>query len=110
MSILSGQVNVLNCSLAGNTAGQFGGAITTASGTTANIYNSVLWDNTAAMLAGNVQSQLYQAAGSTINLRYSCAQFYNGALFNNPGNTGANPQFVNPTGGDVYGNLNDDLT
>ncbi|MGE3108998.1 MAG: GC-type dockerin domain-anchored protein [Phycisphaerales bacterium] len=102
-------LTVANCSIVGNTSQINGAGLTVENGALLQLHNSILWDNhAAATYEGTLQSQVF-LLGSTSNVSYTTVQFFLPILLSGPGNNGLNPGFVDATGGDGYGQPNDNL-
>lgn len=102
-------VYLYDCSLAGNRTSASGGAIAVGEGALAHLSNSILWDNHgSAANEGTMQSQIAISQASAA-VSYSTIQFYFSLVLPGIANNGLDPQFVDPTGGDSYGDLNDNL-
>lgn len=101
-------VSLINCTLYGNAADERGGAIAfdvdTDGWISAEIHNSILCENSDANGRGN-NSQIPRRAANLV-VSYTASTF----AFPGPGNTDADPRFVNPAGADgVLGTLDDNL-
>jgi hypothetical protein len=90
----------MNCTLYGNSA-EFGGGIWNGWGGSAELTNSILWNNSD--IYGMTQSaQINDSTGSRISvINYCCLQGWSGEL-GGIGNFGANPLFVTPDDGDYH--------
>ncbi|MBL8879998.1 MAG: right-handed parallel beta-helix repeat-containing protein, partial [Phycisphaerales bacterium] len=102
-------LTISNCSFAGNTTNLFGGAIGLDSGAHAELRNAILWDNHGAPDWNNLMKSQISFDLASVTATYSTVQFHTTGQLPGPGNNGLNPLFVNATGGDGYGGMNDDL-
>lgn len=82
--------SITNCSIVGNVAADRGGGFATW-GSTLNLRNSILWDNSDAV-ASPQEAQLMVFSG-TPSLSHNCLQGWTGSL-GGSGNFGTNPSFV----------------
>ncbi|MBN2592049.1 MAG: S8 family serine peptidase [Sedimentisphaerales bacterium] len=91
---------LINCTLYGNSA-EFGGGIWNGWGGSAELTNSILWNNSD--ISGMTQSaQISDSTGSrTSVINYCCLQGWSGAL-GGIGNIGYDPLFVAPESGDYH--------
>lgn len=103
------ELSVFNCSFAGNTTNLYGGAIGLDSGAHATLRNSILWDNHGAPAWNGLMKSQLSFDLSSVTASYSTVQFCSAGQLPGTGNNGTNPQFVDATGGDSYGGINDDL-
>ncbi|MCG3127758.1 MAG: hypothetical protein CHACPFDD_02630 [Phycisphaerae bacterium] len=102
-------IYLYNCTFAGNRTDNFGAAIGLDSGAQAEIYNSILWDNHGSAAWNNLMKSQLSFDLSSVTASYTTVQFHTPGQLPGAGNNGVNPQFVNSTGGDGYGGLNDDV-
>lgn len=99
-----------NCSIVGNTSQINGAGVASELGATLGMHNSIVWDNHgAANSEGTMSSQLALGGAAGVTVTYSTIQFHLPILLSGAGNNGLNPMFVNATGGDGYGQPNDNL-
>lgn len=97
-----------NCTLAYNNAGWVGGGIAT-DPPHVLLRNSILWGNTHSFAADET-AQVYHFDATHSDFQWTTVQGWTGA-WGGVGNTGANPLFVDPDGGDgVFGTTDDDLS
>lgn len=102
------RVSLINCTLYANAADERGGAMAFDADTdgwiVAEIHNSILCENTDAHGRGNNSQIPRRAAALTVT--YTASTY----AFPGPGNTDADPRFVDPAGADgVVGTLDDNL-
>jgi predicted outer membrane repeat protein len=95
-------VNLVNCTLSNNDAGQDAGGVFALAGATINVRNSILWGN-ASGLGQTLRDQQYVASGftSSVNVTNTTVQ---GAA----GTDGLNPLFVDANGPDNIDGTFDD--
>lgn len=99
---------IANTSCAGNTAGAHGSTAYLGPGSLLGFVNSITWDNYGAWNEPLNVKAIYEYQG-TAAAYYSIIEGYDANLISGLYNGSSDPMFVNPTGGDIYGNLNDDL-
>jgi len=102
-------IRLVNCTLTMNSADGDGGGIWSADESNPKLVNSILWGN----LDGGGRdeyAQIFRIRGlHEPEIEYSCIQGWSGSL-GGAGNTGRDPQFVDPDGPDgVAGTEDDDL-
>jgi hypothetical protein len=94
--LAGGEVAAVNCTIAGNVAGEEGGGI--AVGGIVSVENSILWGNVAAGMSDEA-AQIVDIADGVISLDFSAVQGLTGNL-GGTGNIDADPLFVDPDNGD----------
>ncbi len=85
VSVNRGMVSMFNCTVAGNSAAGTGGGLDAADEGTADVANSIMWDNGTDM------------AGPGITVSYTLAQ---DGVMPGTGNISADPLFLDQSGGD----------
>lgn len=99
-----GTPTIANCTIFGNQAGSLGGGIHV-DGSFARINNNILWANTSA--TGSTDSaQIHVGSGAPV-VSYNVMQDLPDP-FNNSGNVGSDPQFVDSVGPDGLAGTDDD--
>ncbi len=97
-------VTLINCTLANNRATMAGGIRNYAA---VNLFltNCILWGNLANGLGGEAAQII--SSSSTVAVNYTCVEGWSGA-FGGVGNTGDDPEFVDPEGSDGKTGTKDD--
>ena len=95
-----------NCTLSRNHAQGYGGGIFNGDTSDSTLTNCVFRGNTDSV-GGGESAQIYAEAPGMTTVNYSCIEGWSGA-FAGAGNTGDDPQFVDPQGPDGIAGTTDD--
>ncbi len=95
-----GLVTLTNVTVVANTSSSRGGGIYNYVGVEMRITNAIFWDNED--LSGVTEdAQLFNNPSNPLTVNYSCVEGWSG-IHGGTGNMGADPEFLDPTGGDLH--------
>ncbi len=97
VSVNTGTAEIVNCTFEGNTSPQGGGVCLTASPSTPDVRNCILWNNGNGTEAAQITKQGFVSTDPFVN--YCCIQGLTGGL-GGTGNIGADPLFTNASAED----------